>query len=80
MVLKLAKLAFVTVGYAIVGVVAGSVTSSTPATTTNSNGGADDASPTSGEGVATGISVYRCKSLILQERLYYFGYVKYVTA
>ncbi|MPC68514.1 hypothetical protein E2C01_062717 [Portunus trituberculatus] len=47
-VLKLAKLAFVTVGYAIVGVVAGSVTSSTSAAT-NSNGGTEEGSPTQGE-------------------------------
>lgn len=43
-VLKLAKLAFVTVGYAIVGVVAGAVTSSGTATT-GSNGGSEGSSP-----------------------------------
>lgn len=45
MVLKLAKLAFVTVGYAIVGVVAGSVTSRP---TKDTNGGMEDSSPTTG--------------------------------
>ncbi|XP_076067071.1 ubiquitin carboxyl-terminal hydrolase-like faf isoform X3 [Oratosquilla oratoria] len=38
-VLKLGKLTFVTVGYAIVGVVAGAVTSSTSSTTSSSSGG-----------------------------------------
>lgn len=48
MVLKLAKLAFVTVGYAIVNVVAGSVTSSSTAAI-NSNGGTEETSLSSGE-------------------------------
>lgn len=68
-VLKLAKLAFVTVGYAIVGVVAGSVTSSTPATTTNSNGGTEETSSTPG---GSGIPAStHTQALVLQEALHH---------
>ncbi|XP_064082430.1 probable ubiquitin carboxyl-terminal hydrolase FAF-X isoform X2 [Macrobrachium nipponense] len=68
-VLKLAKLAFVTVGYAIVGVVAGAVTS-TGTTATNTNGGGSDgnSSPAGSTGLATSTHT---QALVLQEALHH---------
>ncbi|XP_047471205.1 probable ubiquitin carboxyl-terminal hydrolase FAF-X isoform X2 [Penaeus chinensis] len=66
-VLKLAKLAFVTVGYAIVGVVAGAVTSS-GTTTTGSNGGSEGSSPTGAVSLAASTHT---QALVLQEALHH---------
>ncbi|KAG7177623.1 ubiquitin carboxyl-terminal hydrolase FAF-X-like [Homarus americanus] len=67
-VLKMAKLAFVTVGYAIVNVVAGSVTSS-GTTATNSNGGTEEMPPTTSAGTLTAST--QTQALVLQEALHH---------
>ncbi|KAK7070589.1 putative ubiquitin carboxyl-terminal hydrolase FAF-X [Halocaridina rubra] len=67
-VLKLAKLAFVTVGYAIVGVVAGAVNSG-GTTITNANGGLEsNSSPVGGSSLT---SSTHTQALVLQEALHH---------